>query len=153
MRLIWRAATSAEARAWDTDVRADFKGMLPGSSSVQAGEGICEARCASCHGTFGGFNEVFSALVGGTAPRDIETGRVEIIAKRGFPQRTTLMKVSKVSTPWLCINRATPCKEPRSLSTDEVYAAQEELPGGRPRGVRDPGPCTQHARQHGRPGA
>ena len=122
MRQIGRAATAAEVRAWDIDVRADFKGLPPGSGSVQAGGGIWEAKCASCHGTFGESNEVFSALVGGTTPRDIESGRVETLAKGGFPQRTTLMKVSKLSTLWDYINRAMPWNAPKSLSTDEVYA-------------------------------
>ena len=123
MRQIGRAATAAEVQAWDIDVRADFKGLPPGSGSVQAGEGIWEAKCASCHGTFGESNEVFTALVGGTTPRDIETGRVETLAKGGFPQRTTLMKVSKLSTLWDYINRAMPWNAPKSLSTNEVYAA------------------------------
>ena len=122
MRQIGRAATVAEVQAWDIDVRADFKGLPPGEGSVPAGEKLWEAKCASCHGTFGESNEVFTPLVGGTTQRDIETGRVEALVKGGFPHRTTLMKVSKLSTLWDYINRAMPWNAPKSLSPDEVYA-------------------------------
>src|SRR4249920_225177 len=63
---VGRAATPAEIAAWDIDVRADFKGLPPGSGSVAKGQAVWEAKCASCHGTFGESNEVFAPLVGGT---------------------------------------------------------------------------------------
>jgi cytochrome c len=118
---IGRAATLAEVKAWDIDVRADFKGLPKGAGSVALGDKVWEAKCASCHGAFGESNEVFTPLVGGTTKQDIETGRVANLAHNGFPQRTTLMKVSKVSTLWDYINRAMPWNAPKSLSTDEVY--------------------------------
>ena len=61
---IGRAATPAEIAAWDIDVRADFKGLPKGSGSVDQGMEVWDAKCASCHGTFGESNEVFSPLVG-----------------------------------------------------------------------------------------
>jgi S-disulfanyl-L-cysteine oxidoreductase SoxD len=119
---IGRLATPAEVRAWDIDVRADFKGLPKGAGSVALGETVWESKCASCHGAFGESNEVFSPIVGGTTKRDIETGRVANLSIAGFPHRTTLMKVSKLSTLWDYINRAMPWNAPKSLSTDEVYA-------------------------------
>ena len=118
---IGRAPTAAEVTAWDIDVRADFKGLPKGAGSVALGDKVWEAKCASCHGTFGESNEVFMPLVGGTTTADIEAGRVANLSQAGFPQRTTLMKVSKVSTLWDFINRAMPWDAPKSLATDEVY--------------------------------
>ena len=119
---IGRAATPNEVKAWDIDVRADFKGLPPGSGSVDQGMEVWEAKCASCHGTFGESNEVFTPIVGGTTKEDIKTGRVANLLRPDFPQRTTLMKLSQVSTLWDYINRAMPWNAPKSLATDEVYA-------------------------------
>lgn len=119
---IGRAATPNEVKAWDIDVRADFKGLPPGSGSVDQGMEVWEAKCASCHGTFGESNEVFTPIVGGTTKEDIKTGRVANLLRPDYPQRTTLMKLSQVSTLWDYINRAMPWNAPKSLKTDEVYA-------------------------------
>src|SRR5262252_589804 len=67
---VGRPATPAEIAAWDIDVRPDFKGLPPGSGSVQQGQKVWDAKCASCHGTFGESNEVFTPLVGGTTAED-----------------------------------------------------------------------------------
>ncbi|MBX3621144.1 MAG: c-type cytochrome [Rhizobacter sp.] len=119
---IGRPATDKEVRAWDIDVRPDFKGLPKGSGTVAKGQDVWEARCASCHGVFGESNEVFSPLVGGTTADDVKTGRVARLLDPSFPGRTTLMKASTVSTLWDYINRAMPWNAPKSLSTDEVYA-------------------------------
>ena len=122
MQQIGRVATPAEVKAWDIDVRADFKGLPPGSGSVAQGEKLWEAQCTSCHGAFGESNEVFSPIVGGTTAKDIKTGRVQTLAQGGYPHRTTLMKVSRLSTLWDYIHRAMPWTAPKSLKPDEVYA-------------------------------
>lgn len=117
-----RSATEAEVKAWDIDVRADFVGLPKGAGSVSKGEEVWEAKCASCHGTFGESNEVFTPIVGGTTKKDIETGMVANLMRTDFPQRTTMMKVSTLSTLWDYINRAMPWNAPKSLKADEVYA-------------------------------
>ena len=117
-----RPATAKELAAWDIDVRPDFKGLPKGSGSVNQGQDIWETKCASCHGVFGESNEIFSPLVGGTTADDLKTGRVARLNDRGFPGRTTLMKVATVSTLWDYINRAMPWNAPKSLKPDEVYA-------------------------------
>ncbi len=119
---IGRAATPKEVAAWDIDVRPDFKGLPKGSGTVSRGQDIWEAKCAHCHGVFGESNEVFSPLVGGTTAEDIKTGRVAKLLDRSFPGRTTLMKVSTVSTLFDFIQRAMPWTEPKSLKPDEVYS-------------------------------
>jgi cytochrome c len=124
---IGRAATAAELAAWDTDVRPDFKGLPPGSGSVAQGQRIWEQQCAGCHGVFGESNEVFHPLVGGTTDADIARGRVARLYDPSFPARTTLMKLSTVSTVWDYIARAMPWNAPKSLRTDEVYAVTAYL--------------------------
>ena len=118
---IGRTATPDEVAAWDIDVRPDFKGLPKGSGSVAKGQEIWDAKCASCHGTFGESNEVFTPLVGGTKPDDIRTGRAHALATAG-EARTTLMKLSTISTLWDYIRRAMPWNAPKSLTPDEVYA-------------------------------
>jgi cytochrome c551/c552 len=118
-----RAATKAEVKAWDIDVRPDFKGLPKGSGTVAQGEQLWEAQCASCHGSFGESNEVFTPIVGGTTKADIERGRVKNLEPGSiFPQKTTMMKVATLSTLWDYINRAMPWNAPKTLTTDEVYS-------------------------------
>jgi cytochrome c len=119
---VGRPATQKEIAAWDIDVRPDFKGLPKGSGSVAKGMDVWEAKCASCHGIFGESNEVFSPIVGGTTKDDIRTGRVARLTDASFPGRTTLMKLSQLSTLWDYINRAMPWNAPKTLSTEEVYA-------------------------------
>lgn len=119
---IGRAATEAEVKAWDIDVRPDFVGLPKGKGTVDQGVEVWETHCASCHGAFGESNEVFTPLVGGTTLDDIKTGRVKSLVTGSFPQRTTLMKVPTVSTLFDYIQRAMPWTAPKSLKPDEVYA-------------------------------
>ncbi|MYM89465.1 c-type cytochrome [Rugamonas sp. FT82W] len=124
---IGRAATPAEIKAWDIDVRADFQGLPKGRGSVAQGEQIWENRCAGCHGSFGESNEVFTPIVGGTTEADIKRGHVAALSNGSVPQRTTLMKVAHLSTLWDYINRAMPWDAPKSLTTDEVYAVTAHI--------------------------
>lgn len=119
---IGRDATPREVAAWDIDVRPDFKGLPPGAGSVAKGQEVWEGKCASCHGVFGESNSVFNPLVGGTTADDVKTGRVAMLKRNDYPGRTTLMKVSSLSTLWDYINRAMPWNAPKSLSVEEVYA-------------------------------
>lgn len=124
---VGRAATPKEIAAWDIDVRPDFKGLPKGSGSVAQGMDIWEGKCASCHGIFGESNQTFAPLVGGTTAQDIQTGHVARLNDPAYPGRTTLMKVSTLSTLWDYIYRAMPWNAPKSLSADEVYAVMGYL--------------------------
>ncbi len=125
---VGRMATANEVAAWDIDVRPDFKGLPKGMGSVSQGEKVWEAQCSSCHGSFGENNSVFSALVGYTTKKDVETGRVaSLMPDAATPTRTTMMKVSQLSTVWDYINRAMPWTAPKSLKPDEVYAVTAYL--------------------------
>lgn len=118
---VGRAATAAEIKAWDIDVRPDFMGLPRGSGSVKQGQDIWDAKCASCHGTFGESNAVFAPIIGGTTPADMERGRTAALT-RPEQGRTMLMKLPYLSTLWDYINRAMPWNAPKTLSVDEVYA-------------------------------
>ena len=119
---IGRTATTAEVKAWDIDVRPDLKGLPVGSGKVQDGQPIWESKCASCHGTFGESNEVFTPLVGGTTAADVKRGRVASLTDPKQPQRSTLMKVATISSLYDYIYRAMPWNAPRSLTADDTYA-------------------------------
>ena len=118
---VGRPATAAEVKAWDIAVRPDFKGLPKGSGTVDRGQELFEEKCASCHGTFGESNEVFTPLVGGTSKEDSKTGRVAALATGELPQRTTFTKVATISTVFDYIQRAMPWTAPKSLKPDEVY--------------------------------
>jgi S-disulfanyl-L-cysteine oxidoreductase SoxD len=125
-----RDATTAEVKAWDIDVRPDFKGLPAGAGSVSLGETVWMAKCSSCHGDFGESNEVFTPIIGGTTKKDIETGRVAALvegAPSTAPQKTTFMKVATLSTIWDYINRAMPWNNPKTLKPDEVYGVTAYL--------------------------
>ncbi len=119
---IGRTATPREVAAWDTEVRADLKGLPRGVGTVSKGQDIWEAQCASCHGVFGESNEIFTPIVGGTTADDIRSGHVARLTDTGYPQRTTLMKLSTVSSLWDYIHRAMPWNAPRTLSVNDTYA-------------------------------
>lgn len=119
---VGRAATPAEIQAWDIDVRPDFKGLPKGAGSVDRGLELFESQCASCHGSFGESNEVFTPLVGGTTANDIKSGHTLALKTGTVPQRTTFMKVASISTLFDYIQRAMPWTSPKSLKPDDVYA-------------------------------
>lgn len=119
---IGRAATAQELAAWDTDVRPDFKGLPKGQGSVAQGQQLWETLCTSCHGMFGESNQVFQPVVGGTTADDVASGHSARLTDPSFPGRTTLMKLSTLSTLWDYIFRAMPWNAPKSLQPDQVYA-------------------------------
>jgi S-disulfanyl-L-cysteine oxidoreductase SoxD len=119
---IGRTATANEVKAWDIDVRPDFKGLPKGAGSVSLGEKVWETQCASCHGTFGESNSVFFQLVGYTNKKDVEKGNVASLQMgNDAPARTMTMKLPTISTLWDYINRAMPWTAPKSLTADEVF--------------------------------
>lgn len=119
---VGRPATAAEVKAWDIDVRPDFKGLPKGSGSVDRGQELFEEKCASCHGSFGESNEVFTPLAGGTTKEDSKNGRVKGLSSGELPQRTTFTKVATISTVFDYIQRAMPWTSPKSLKPDDVFA-------------------------------
>jgi cytochrome c len=105
-----KPATTAEIAGWDIDVRPDGRGLPPGHGSVAEGQAIYDAKCASCHGTFGESN-AYLQLAGGVG----SLGTSE-------PVRTTGSKLNYATTLFDYIRRAMPLTAPQSLGNDEVYA-------------------------------
>ncbi len=119
---IGRAATAEEVRAWDIDVRADFRGLPEGEGSVARGRELYGAQCVACHGGEGKSDAFFIPLVGGTTPDDIRTGHAQALADSATAQRTTFMRLPTLSTLFDYIQRAMPWETPKSLPPDDVYA-------------------------------
>jgi cytochrome c len=105
-----KTATPAEIAGWDIDVRPDGTGLPPGRGSVEEGQQIYDAKCASCHGTFGESTD-YLPLAGGVG--SLGTSQ---------PVRTTGSKLNYATTLFDYIRRAMPFPDPKTLSDDEVYA-------------------------------
>lgn len=115
-----RAATPQEIAGWDIDVRPDGHGIRKGRGTVEQGQAIYDAQCASCHGTFGESNR-YLQIAGGVKKGDIERGRAESLT-RIDGVRTLGTKLNAATTLWDYIYRAMPWTNPQSLTADEVYA-------------------------------
>src|SRR6187431_3343036 len=103
-------ATAVEISGWDIDVRPDGTGLPEGHGSVAEGQAIYDAKCASCHGTFGESND-YMAIAGGVGTLASDQ-----------PQRTLGSKLNHATTLFDYIRRAMPFNAPQSLTGDEVYA-------------------------------
>ena len=119
---IGRVATPKELADWDSNIRDDFQGLKPGRGSVTEGKALYEAQCLSCHGASGNEVIVFSPLVGGFTKKDVETGVVKAFEPPISIAPSTLMRVPTLATIMDYIGRAMPWDNPKSLTTDEVYA-------------------------------
>ena len=105
-----KPATTQEIAGWDIDVRPDGAGLPKGSGSVAQGQDLYDAKCASCHGTFGESTD-YLPLAGGVG--SLATPQ---------PVRTTGSKLNHATTLFDYIRRAMPFTAPQTLKTDEVYA-------------------------------
>ena len=119
---IGRAVTPEELADWDSNIRDDFQGLTPGSGSVLQGKALYETQCLSCHGASGTQVIVFSPLVGGFTKKDVETGVVKAFEPPISVAPSTLMRVPTLATVMDYIGRAMPWDNPKSLTSDEVYA-------------------------------
>jgi S-disulfanyl-L-cysteine oxidoreductase SoxD len=109
---IGRAATPAEIKGWDIDVRADDGlGLPPGKGTVAAGEKLYQEQCASCHGEFGEGNGRWPELIGG-----------EKTLKSDDPRRTVASYWPYAPGIFDYVRRTMPFAAPQSLSDDDTYA-------------------------------
>ena len=97
----------------------DGRGLPEGSGTVQQGEKVYAAQCASCHG---------GKLEGGIGDKLIG-GRGSLAAKDGkqAPVKTMESYWPYATTLWDYIKRAMPFSAPGSLSNDDVYAVTAYL--------------------------
>jgi len=102
--------SEADVAGWDITVLPDGSGLPPGSGTPEQGARIFAGKCAACHGADakGGTN---SALVGG-APLTSGINTAKTIANF-WPYATTLFDFIRRAMPW---------QQPRTLTSNEVYA-------------------------------
>ncbi len=103
-------ATKDQIAGWDIDIRPDGKGLPAGEGTVEAGEGLYEERCATCHGLFGEGEGRWPVLAGGEGTLTEER-----------PTKTVGSYWPYASTLYDYIRRAMPFTAPRSLSDQQVY--------------------------------
>jgi cytochrome c len=114
---IGRAATPAEIKGWDIDVRGDDgQGLPPGKGTPKQGEEIYLAQCAGCHGEFGEGNGRWPELMGGDGTLASDDPRKTIGSY--WPYAPTLFDY---------VRRTMPFTAPQSLTDDEVYAVTAYL--------------------------
>jgi len=122
-----RAATANEIKAWDVDALPDGTGLPEGEGSVEQGDELYEAQCASCHGDFGGGGNGYPQLAGGNQSKD-ENGIVitlknqRVYGKTDAPKRTVGTYWPVATTLFTYIRDAMPYATPKSLSNSETYA-------------------------------
>ncbi len=122
-----RAPTANEIKAWDIDALPDGTGLPEGEGSIELGDELYEAQCASCHGEFGGGGKGYPQLAGGNQDKD-ENGIVKTLKNQrtepgmDAPKRTVGTYWPVATTLFTYIRDAMPYAHPKSLSNDEVYA-------------------------------
>jgi len=114
-----RVPTSNELKAWDTDMMPDGTGYPEGSGSVEEGDELYEAQCASCHGEFAAGGKGYPTLAGGS----LETlTNQRVCPGMDAPKRTIGSYWPQVSTLMWYIRDAMPYAHPKSFTNDELYA-------------------------------
>ncbi|MDB2562007.1 c-type cytochrome [Sulfurimonas sp.] len=122
-----RAATANEIKAWDIDALPDGSGLPAGEGTVEEGDELYEAQCASCHGEFGSGGNGYPQLTGGNQAKD-ENGIVKTLKNQRVygatdaPKRTIGTYWPVATTLFTYIRDAMPYATPKSLSNNEVYA-------------------------------
>ncbi|MCF6244332.1 MAG: c-type cytochrome [Sulfurovum sp.] len=118
-----RPATPNEIKAWDIDVMPDGTGLPEGKGSVEEGDEIYEAKCASCHFDFGSGGAGYPALQQGNAYEAKETLKLQRLnPEDDGPQRNFGSYWPQASTAWWYIKTGMPHPAPLSLTDDETYA-------------------------------
>ena len=122
-----RPATANEIKAWDVDALPDGSGLPEGEGSVEEGDELYEAQCASCHGDFGGGGNGYPQLAGGNQSKDkdgivITLKNQRVYGSTDAPKRTVGTYWPVATTLFTYIRDAMPYATPKSLSANETYA-------------------------------
>ena len=122
-----RPATANEIVAWDLDALPDGSGLPEGEGSVEYGDELYEAQCASCHGDFGGGGNGYPQLAGGNQDKDENGIVITLKNQRQYgstdaPKRTVGTYWPVATTLFTYIRDAMPYATPKSLSADQTYA-------------------------------
>jgi cytochrome c len=114
-----RVPTKNELKAWDRDIMPDGTGLPDGQGSVEEGDELYEAQCASCHGEFGAGGKGYPTLAGGSV-KSLSNQRT--CPGKDAPKRTIGSYWPQVSTLIWYIRDAMPYSHPKSFTNDELYA-------------------------------
>jgi len=118
-----RTATANEIKAWDIDIMPDGTGLPEGKGSVELGDEVYEAKCASCHFDFGAGGAGYPALQQGNAYEMKETLKLQRLhPDDDGPKRNFGSYWPYASTLFWYIKTGMPHPAPMSLSDDETYA-------------------------------
>jgi cytochrome c len=100
-----KPVSEADLALWDMSIGPDGKGLPPGSGTAAQGAAIFAQKCEACHGKegTGGANAMLANPPG-------KSGRTMALY---VPNATTIFDFTR---------RAMPFPQPKSLSSDEVYA-------------------------------
>jgi S-disulfanyl-L-cysteine oxidoreductase SoxD len=100
-----KPVSEADLALWDMSIGPDGKGLPPGSGTAAQGAAIYAQKCEACHG------------------KDGEGGRNATLANAaGKSARTMALYVPNATTIFDFTRRAMPWPQPKSLTSDEVYA-------------------------------
>jgi cytochrome c len=105
-----KPVTAADIAAWDISILPDGRGLPAGSGTAAQGAQIYAQKCTACHGENG---------VGGTASALLPKGPISSIngaektIANFWPYSTTLFDYIRRAMPW---------QQPKTLTSDEVYA-------------------------------
>jgi cytochrome c len=118
-----RKPTANEIKHWDIDVMPDGTGLPEGKGTVEEGDEIYEAKCASCHFDFGTGGAGYPALQKGNAAEGVASLKNQRTGPdMDGPQRVFGTYWPQASTLWWYIKTGMPHPAPMSLTNDEVYA-------------------------------
>jgi cytochrome c len=101
---------AADIAAWDTSIMPDGRGLPAGSGTAVSGAKIYAQKCAACHGE-GGKGAISMALLPKGPITSINAAEKTI--GNFWPYSTTLFDYIRRAMPW---------QQPKSLTSDEVYA-------------------------------
>jgi len=113
-----RKPTANEIKAWNVDIMPDGEGLPEGSGSVEQGDELYSAQCASCHGDFGAGGSAYPTLSGGQGSLKNQL----LQAGDEPPMRTIGSYWPYASTLFWYIQSSMPFNNPKSLNNDETYA-------------------------------
>jgi cytochrome c len=105
-----KTVSAADIAAWDTSIMPDGTGLPAGSGTSKQGALVYAAKCAACHGA-DGKGGISSALLPGGPIASINAAEKTIA--NFWPYATTLFDYIRRAMPW---------QQPKSLTSDEVYA-------------------------------
>src|SRR6202171_3166631 len=100
-----KPVSEADLALWDISVGPDGKGLPPGSGTAAPGPAIFAQKCEACPGKDG---------IGGS--------NAALANAPGKSERTMALYVPTATTIFDFTRRAMPWPQPKSLSSDEVYA-------------------------------